>query len=104
MDIAYFNLLSTIVTYYQARTDLAYPVPPFQWWLASTNAATVTATNVNEKCTVNQSENNPTTSESSDDAQTTKTRMKWNYGETSTLILFWKNNIGAIESPISNNV
>ena len=36
--------------------------------------------------------------------QTTKSRMKWNYGQTSTLIYFWNNNIGNIESLISNNI
>ena len=30
--------------------------------------------------------------------------MKWNYGQTSTLIHFWKNDIDNIESPISNNI
>ena len=29
--------------------------------------------------------------------------MKWNYGQTSTLKHFWKDNIDNIESPISNN-
>ena len=71
--------------------------------LASTNAANVVTANDNEKQTANQSEKNPTTSESSDDVQTTKSRMKWNYGQTSTLKHFWKDNIDNIESPISNN-
>ena len=42
-------------------------------------------TNGNEKQTANQTEKNPTTSESSDDIKRTKSRMKWNYGQTSTL-------------------
>ena len=57
--------------------------------------------------TANQTEKNRTTSESSDDVQTTKSRIKWNYGQTSTLINFWKSNIDNIdyiESPISNNI
>ena len=34
-------------------------VPPFQEWLASTNAANFITTNVNEKRTVDQIEKNP---------------------------------------------
>ena len=64
----------------------------------------VVTTNENEKQTANHNEKSSTTSESSDDVQTIKSRMKWNYGQTSTLIHFWKNNINNIESPISNNI
>lgn len=48
---------------------------------------------------------NPTTSGSSDDAQTTKSsRMEWNYGHTSALVHFWNSNIDNTESLISNNI
>ena len=47
------------------------------------NAVNVITTNIDEKRTVDQNKKNPTTSESFDDAQTTKSRMKWNYGQTS---------------------
>ena len=96
--------LSKDSSLYQVRFGLAYPVPSFQEWLASTNVANVVTTNDNEKQTANQTEKKFTTSESSGDAQTTKSRMKWNYGETSTLIHFWKNSIQFLESPISINI
>ena len=98
----YFNYQKT-VAYYQARFGVAYPVPFFQECLVSTNAAVLT-TNDNEKQTVNQTEKNFTTSESFDEVHTPKSRMKWNYGQTSTLIHFWKSSIDNIESPISNNI
>ena len=47
------------------------------------NVANVITTNINEKRIVDQTKTNPTTPESSDDAKTTKSRMKWNYGQTS---------------------
>ena len=105
MDNAYFNYQAT-VAYYRARLGLAYPVIFFPVILlsASTNAANVMITNVNEKRTVDQTEKNPTTSENSDDVQTNESRMKWNYKQISTLIPFLKNNIDNIESPISNNI
>ena len=103
MDNVYFNYQKT-VAYYQTRFGLAYPVPSFQGWLASTNAANVVTTNDNEKQTANQTEKNFTTSESFHEVQTTKSRMKWNYGQTSALIHFWKNNINNVESPMSNNI
>ena len=68
-----------------------YLVPPFQEWLASTNAANFITTNVNEKRTVDQIEKKPTPSERSDGVHTTKSRMKWNYGQRS-------------ECAISNNI
>ena len=83
----YFNYQKT-VAYYQAVLGLAYRVLFFKEWLASTNAANVVTTNHNEKQTVNQTEKN----------STSESRMKWNYGQTSTLIHFWKNNIDNIES------
>ena len=103
MDNVYFNYQKT-VAYYQTRFGLAYPVPSFQGWLASTNAANVVTTNDNEKQTANQTEKNSTASESFDEVQTTKSRMKWDYGQTSTLIHFWKSNINNTESTISNNI
>lgn len=57
------------------------------------------------KNTVNQTEKNLTTSDSSDDAQTTKSSgMEWNYGRTSVLVHFWNSNIDNTESLISNNI
>ena len=96
--------LSKDSSLYQARFGLAYPVPSFQEWLASTNVANAVTTNDNEKQTAKKNKKKFTASESSGDAQTTKSRMKWNYGETSTLIHFWKNNIQFLESPISINI
>ena len=105
MDNAYFSYQAT-VAYYRARLGLAYPVifSPVILLSASTNAANVMITNVNEKRTVDQTEKNPTTSENSDDVQTNESRMKWNYKQISTLIPFLKNNTDNIESPISNNI
>ena len=103
MDNIYFNYQKTVASY-QARFGSAYPVPFFQEWLASTNAANVITTNDNGKQTVNQTEKNSTTSEGFDEVLTTESRMKWNCKQTSTLIQFWKNNIDNIESPISNNI
>ena len=96
--------LSKDSSLYQTRFGLAYPVPSFQERLASANAANVVTINDNEKQTANQTEKNSTTSESSGDVQTAKSRMKWNYGQTTTLIHFWKNNIQFLESPISINI
>ena len=99
-----FDSYQKTVPCYQARFGVAYPVPFFHRWLVPTNAANVITTNDNEKQTVNQTAKNFTNSESFDEVQTTKSRIKWNYGQTSTLIHFWKNNIDNIESPISNNI
>ena len=105
MDNAYFNHQTT-VAYHQVRFGLAYTqFHYFQGWLASTNAANVITTNFNEKHTVSQTEKNPTTSGSSDNAQTTKSsRMEWNYGHASALVHFWSSNIDNTESLISNNI
>ena len=96
MDNAYFYYKTTMA-YYQARPGLSYPVLSFQESVGSINVAYVITANVNKKHTVDQTAINSTTSESSDDVQTPKSsRIKWNYGQTSPLIHFWKKNIDNI--------
>ena len=68
----YFNYQTAIV-YYEARVSLIYRVPSFQEWLAWINAANAITFNVNE---IDPTEKNPTISESSDDVQKTKSRIK----------------------------
>ena len=58
MDNVYFNYQKA-VAYYQARFGLAYPVPSFHKWLASTNAANVAATDGNEKNPLIKPKKNP---------------------------------------------
>ena len=58
MNNVYFNY-QKIVTYFQARFGLAYPVPSFQKWLASTNSANVVNTNNKQQRTADQTEKIP---------------------------------------------